>query len=226
MMNPLKSAIFDFDDTLMATRRSRTEALIMGAARFGYSLTPRDIAEHWEKPFNELVAALMPGVEYETFYNHYASVMRRVPPQEVPGASALLAALTGRGVRVFVVSSGSRGLVHQDLEADGLSRYVSALWGYEDTPYHKPDPRTLDPVLLTLQETGINLSEAVYIGDSISDMAVATARGLLFCAVLTGQHGRSDFRSLGLQDEFIVDSLHDLLDPYGWLLRRLPHYPV
>jgi phosphoglycolate phosphatase len=220
-MNPLKSAVFDFDDTLMATRRTRTKALIIGADHFGYSITRQQIAKHWGKPFDQLVAALMPGVDYDRFRNHYASVMRELPPEELPGASALLAVLTRHRVRVFVVSSGSRGLVEQDLESHGLSRYVSALWGYEDTPHHKPDPRTLDPVLLTLQETGISVSEAIYIGDSISDLHMATAKGLRFCAVLTGQHGCLDFLSLGLQPEFIVQSLNDLLDPCRWLLRRL-----
>jgi len=220
-MHALKAIIFDFDDTLMATRNSRVAVLIKAAANFGYRLTPEDVAKHWGKPFNELISDMMPGVDYEAFRCHYAKIMCSIPPQALPGACDLLAELTPHGVRIFVVSSGARDLVRQDLEDGDLWQYVSRLWGYEDTPYHKPDPRTLDPVLLTLAEHDIHLNQAVYLGDSTSDFEVASAKGLLFCAVLTGVHTREDFLMVGLQEDLIVNSLEELLAPEGWLLARV-----
>lgn len=216
-----QAMLFDFDDTLVATRTSRVSALIKTAADFGYRLTPEDITEHWGKPFNQLVMGIVPGVDYEAFHRHYADIMRQIPSQVLPGTRKLLAGLSGRGVPIFVISSGSRDLVRQDLEEGDLWQYLSKLWGYEDTPYHKPDPRTLDPVLRTLAELGIDVNQVVYIGDSVADFRVATAKGFLFCAVLSGTHTREDFRALGLGDELIVDSLEELLDLKGWLTRVL-----
>jgi len=217
----MKAVLIDFDDTLMATRKSRVAALIKAAADFGRHVTPDDIEEHWGKPFNQLILGIVPGLDYQGFHRHYAGVMRSIPPEALPGARDLLAELSNRHVHVFVISSGSRGLVRQDLEDAGLWRYVSRLWGFEDTAHHKPDPRTLGPVLQTLAEQEIEVDQAVYIGDSIADLHVATARGLTFCAVLTGTNTREEFRSMALPDDMIVDSLEELLDPRSWLRRAL-----
>lgn len=221
MMTLLRAAIFDFDDTLMATRKSRVAALIRAAADFGYFVKSEDIAKHWGRPFDDLISGIMPGIDYEIFHRHYAAVMRTIPPQALPGAHDLLAELTDHGVRIFIVSSGSRELVRQDLEDGSLWQYVSRLWGFEDTAYRKPDPRTLEPVLLELAKYDVHLDQALYIGDSISDFKVATANGLPFCAVLTGTDRREDFHLVGLQRRFVVDSLQELLTRDGWLLDRL-----
>jgi phosphoglycolate phosphatase-like HAD superfamily hydrolase len=219
--NSLRAAILDCDDTLIATRASRTDALIVGAAHFGFTITSADIGEHWGKPFNQLISSLMPGIDYDAFLHYYAEIMRNIPPIVLPGVPALLLQLKSSGIRTLLVSSGSRELVVQDLEASNLLQFVDRLWGYEDTVYHKPDPRVLDPILSTIREMSISQDKVLYMGDSIQDFLTASHHRLLFCAVLSGSSTREDFRAIGLDDNLIINSLEDLLAEESWLLRRL-----
>jgi phosphoglycolate phosphatase-like HAD superfamily hydrolase len=221
MMKPLKATIFDFDDTLVATSVSRTEALISSAARFGFAIASTDIEKHRGKPFNLLISGIMPGIDYDAFLADYSQIMRRFSPMVLPGVSALLSELKTLGIPVFIISSGSRELVLQDLEATGLWHFVSRLWGCEDCLYHKPDPRTLDPVLSAVSELGILIDQTVYLGDSTADCLIASLRQLPFCAVLTGCNRREVFRVMGLPEPLIVGSFEDLLQEGSWLQKRL-----
>jgi phosphoglycolate phosphatase-like HAD superfamily hydrolase len=207
----LRAVIFDFDDTLMDTRRTRTSLLIDCFARFGHSIGETDVVRQWGKPFPELVESLAPGIDYQGFRLTYSQAMLGHPPSPLPGATELLSRLADRGTRVEVVSSGSRELVLQDLIAGGLIELVTAVWACEDGPYSKPDPRVLDGSLTRLQRLGITNASVALIGDSVYDYTIATAHDLLFLAVLTGRDTRDDFLSAGLEGNCAYDSLRCLI---------------
>lgn len=205
----LKAAIFDFDDTLMATRINRISILSQVALGFGYGITTEAIKQHWGKPFDKLIIDLMPGIEYEVFIREYSAAMRLTPPIVQPGALRVLQALQERSIIIVVVSSGSRELVNQDLCAGGLRKYISKVWGYENTQNHKPHPKTLDPIVLELAERDISVNNTIYVGDSISDYKVANVRKIFFIGVLSGICTRDDFRAFSLEEEQIIESLNE-----------------
>lgn len=222
-MNNISTVLFDFDDTLMATRERRVEALIETGSDLGADISPRDIDRHWGKPFKKLINGIAPSVEYERFYSHYMNVMKEYESQVQPAVREVFTLLQSKHIPIFVVSAGSHDLVKQDLEDGGLWRYVSRLWGYEDTPAHKPDPHTLTPVLQHLETINKREGAVPFIGDSPRDLEVARGNGLPFWAVLTGLSDRSDFRSAGLDDNRILDSLHGLLEPDSEFLNAIEH---
>lgn len=209
----LGAAMFDFDDTLMATRERRVAALIEAAGHFGFTLTPDLIQPHWGKPFYQLVGGMAPGIDYQAFHRHYSQVMRKHPPKASPGAGRTLRTLYAARIPVFVISSGSRELVRQDLEVANLWRYITRLWGYEDSEYHKPDPRVLRPITNLVHEMGLPIGETTYVGDSVADYQVSSMNDVPFVAVLTGVDRREDFLAAGLDDTRIVPSLNKVVWP-------------
>lgn len=215
---PIKAVLFDFDDTLMATKSSRVPALIQAFKELGYVVTPAMINGHWGLPFNLLVSSIAPGIDYELFCTRYSSVMLNFLPRPTPYAVALLRLLSSSRIPALVISSGSRGLVTQDLEISGLLPNITKLWGYEDTPFHKPDPRTVEPVLAYLSQQNIDRFHVLYIGDSLADYLVAHQNDIPFCAVLTGSYSRPAFLQAGLPHELVLDSIEVLIRPGSWFL--------
>ena len=203
----LRAAIFDFDDTLMATRLRRNDILIAALADFGYTVDFDQISAHWGERFDLLVKALAPGIPYPEFHGHYANMIARVPPRRQPGIDTLLAQLRDADILVAVVTSGSRDLVIQDLRAGGLWDSIWGLFACEDTEYHKPDPRVLSPVRDRFAGLGIGPADVCYVGDSGADHAVAVANDIRFFAVLTGSDTAADFARLGLGPNHILNTL-------------------
>lgn len=224
----VRGTILDFDDTLLATRERRTDLIIRAARDLGYEITPETIAPHWGKPFNRLVKGFLPTVDYKAFYAHYRKLMREVPPKVLPGVRRLLRTLASNGVATFVISSGSRDLVVQDLRVARLEQFFTRLWGFEDTRFHKPNPKVMIPVLSALKKMKIPRDGMIYFGDGISDYEVASLNRIFFCAVTSGSNSRDDFRLAGLEDAHIIDSFDQLFKTRSWFLdsvRLNSHFP-
>jgi len=204
----IKAAIFDFDDTLLATRKTRFSALKKAAADFGFSLIDKTILKHWGKPFRQLIKGILPKANYRKFYPHYRKVMHDFPPQILPGAKRLLKSMKKHNIQILLVSQSSYNLVKQDMQEIGLWKYVAKLWASENRKYHKPDPRYVGPVLKFLKTQKIPKENIVYFGDALSDFKVAKANNILFYAVLSGSlYSSADFERAGLGKDRILKSL-------------------
>jgi HAD superfamily hydrolase (TIGR01549 family) len=178
-----KAIIFDCDDTVIATAKNRWAALIKTANDFGQELSESTIRAAWGKPFDQLIATLVPQIEFDAFVAAYRVTMRSQKPEPTPGAIQLLDKLYKHGIRMEIVTSSSRELIIQDLDELDLTKYFADVFGYEETRYYKPDPRVLAPALRVLQEQGYKSDEVIYVGDSIRDYEAAKGNGLEFIAV-------------------------------------------
>jgi phosphoglycolate phosphatase-like HAD superfamily hydrolase/tetratricopeptide (TPR) repeat protein len=204
--------ILDCDDTLISTSKTRWSVLMKTAADFGEVLDETTIRASWGKPFNELIKTIVPGVDPDVFVPAYRIAMQTQKPQPTIGAVAFLALMHQRGVPMEVVTSSSRDLIIQDLDALGLTGFFVNIYGYEETAYHKPDPRILEIPIADLARRGYGTDDIVYIGDSVRDYQVARGHELHFVAVLSGLDSRSDFIDAGLAGECIINSFNALLD--------------
>jgi HAD superfamily hydrolase (TIGR01509 family) len=102
-----------------------------------------------------------------------------------PGAIALLADLSRRGVGVFVVTSAARASAMSALRATGLAMYVRGLIAAEDAPEGKPSPALY---LAALKRFGLRARDSIVIEDSAAGIASARAAGMRVVRV----HGRFD----------------------------------
>lgn len=62
-----------------------------------------------------------------------------------------------------------------------LKNYFKVVISYEDTNNHKPDP---EPLLLAVKKLHIKPNEAIYVGDSESDIVAAKNAGMDFIGVV------------------------------------------
>jgi HAD superfamily hydrolase (TIGR01549 family) len=203
--------IFDCDDTVIATAKSRWKVLIATARSFGVALTEDTIHDAWGTPFDRLIRSIVPTIDYDEFVTRYRAAMRTSRAEPTPGARELLAHLAARSTRMEIVTSSSRDLITQDLDDLDLTTYFARIYGHEETAFHKPDPRVLDVVIENLTRRGHELSELVYIGDSVRDFQVAAAQFVEFVAVLSGIESVADFTAAGLPRDRIVDDLTQLI---------------
>lgn len=207
------AVVFDCDDTIVATAKSRWAILIRTAASFGVDLDEATIRRAWGLPFDQLIAAIVPGVPLDRFVQLYRRNMAEKQPRLTPGAQELIDQLGRQKAMLVILTSSSRELIVQDLDALGLTERFDQIYGYEQSPYYKPDPRVLDESLRYLAGRRVERDRIVYLGDSLRDYQAARQRKVQFLAVLTGLNVRSDFVDAGLADQYIVQDLTELLDP-------------
>ncbi len=205
-----EAIIMDCDDTVLATAKTRWRALINAAKEFDRALTEQMIQVAWGRPFDDLIASILPGVNLDDFVAVYRVEMRREKPELTPGAATFLEMTSVRGVRVEAVTSSSRSLIIQDLDELGLTEYFAHVFGFEETKYAKPDPRALVPVLRELTGSGYKPEKTVYIGDSLSDHRVARGNNLDFIAVTTGLTSRQAFLSAGVPRQMVFKNLAEI----------------
>jgi phosphoglycolate phosphatase-like HAD superfamily hydrolase/pimeloyl-ACP methyl ester carboxylesterase len=206
-----RAVVFDCDDTLLATARMRWGVLQQTAAEFGVKLTEQTIRSNWGKPFDKLIASLVPELDQEKFVRRYRQAMSDHPPGLTPGVRQVLELLKSHRIPMVVVTSSQRGVILQDLQVVQLDRFFSAIFGHEETIYHKPDPRVLDAPLDHLRSLEIAPRDTLYIGDSVRDFQAATGAGIAFLGVLTGIESAEDFKNAGLTDQLIVEDFLILL---------------
>jgi HAD superfamily hydrolase (TIGR01509 family) len=119
------------------------------------------------------------------------------------GARELLAELQARAVRTGIVTSGSRDRVRRELDAHGFV-LDACVYGC-DVQEKKPHPEGL---LLCLERIGVDAREAVYVGDSPEDIAMARAAGVYSIAVPGSYPNREAL--LASNPDAFADSLRDV----------------
>jgi phosphoglycolate phosphatase-like HAD superfamily hydrolase len=145
------AVLFDCDDTIIETSKTRwdvmrkTAKVISGYDLDAEELTDDKIRAAWGQPFDKMIRQLLPRVDYDQFVAMYREAMRQHEPTAAPGAKALLSFLRESGVEMRIVSSGSRDLIDQDLDALDLHQYFTRIYGCEHTRRHQATSPLLEP---------------------------------------------------------------------------------
>ena len=100
-----------------------------------------------------------------------------------PGAIEALRSLRARGVRLAICTNKPIGLTHQLLDVLAVADLFDAVTGGDSLPVRKPHP---DHLLGTLDLLDARPGEAIMIGDSANDVAVARAAGVAVAVVPWG----------------------------------------
>ena len=87
-----------------------------------------------------------------------------------------------------IVTSKTEQLAQRGIECIGIGDCFDALIGCDTTERHKPDPA---PVQAALERLGVEPGEAVFVGDSVHDMASGNAAGVATIAALWGPFSRA-----------------------------------
>lgn len=93
------------------------------------------------------------------------------------------------GHPVAIVTSKTGWLARRGLDHVGLGPHFDVIVGCDTCERHKPDPQ---PVHVALKGLGYEPGDAVFVGDSVYDMAAGNAAGVTTVAALWGPFSRED----------------------------------
>jgi HAD superfamily hydrolase (TIGR01509 family) len=126
----------------------------------------------------------------------HAQAYRRLRAQvrPLPGAQALLAALTREGRPWAIATSGRMETAAVNLQALGVDPDTTVVVTRDDVKYAKPDP---DLFVAAAGRLGAPIEQAVVVGDSIWDMLAARRCRALGVGVLSGGYGLDELERAG-----------------------------
>ena len=198
------TVVFDLDGTLVDTAPDLIETLNVVLARQG--LPPvayaearsmigggaRKMIENGLKLEGRHLADGLVDRMFKEFIDHYAAhIADRSQP--FPGLEQALDHLAADGCRLAVCTNKLEGLSRLLLGALGLTPRFAAICGQDTFQIQKPDPEILRR---TIGAAGGELSRAIMVGDSGTDIATARAAGIPVVAVDFG-YSETPIQELG-----------------------------
>ena len=206
----IKVILFDMDDTLIKTFETKKEALkALGRKYYHVELSDEEIRAHWGKPLRSLLQSLYKHAEdIEEAVDRYIIERDNFPTALYEDTLSTLDELSKKYL-LGILTAKSRLYIKDDLKLTGISENLFfVIQTEEDTDVHKPDPAVFNHIVATLEGKGIQKSEVVYVGDSLSDFYAARGAGLQFYGIAERTVTKADFESQGAK---IIPSLKELL---------------
>jgi pyrophosphatase PpaX len=218
-VNVLRAVLFDWDGTLVDSAESSYRCYARVFPEFGIPFGRAEFERTYSPDWYHTYRAL--GLPEERWpeadarwLQHYASE----PPLVVPGAHEALGRLREAGLRVGLVTSGSRDRVAREVEALGFAPSLDTVLCAGDYEKRKPHPEAL---LMAMERLGVAAVQSAYVGDSPEDVHMAQAAGVLAVGIPGGFPNRDLLAASA--PELLVPSLEAAVDA---LLARLGGGPL
>ncbi|MBZ9568693.1 MULTISPECIES: HAD-IA family hydrolase [Modicisalibacter] len=208
--------IFDWDGTLVDSEARIVSCMQAAAEEIGWTPLSREaVRDIIGLGLPEAIARLCPGIDARRAEALRAGYARRFvaadqsPTPFFPGVEAGLGRLRrSPATRLAVATGKSRRGLDRALATTGAGGWFHATRTADETR-SKPDPRMLEELLI---ETGVAASEALMIGDTEYDMAMARSLGMDRVAVTYGVHAPE--RLAQCEPTFTADDFAAVID---WL---------
>lgn len=175
------------------TRRFRTDSPVIAG-------TPGEVAE--------CLLPLLPGMNPAALITRMNASAAGAPLQEAAALRPLMEGLQGAGLRLGVVTNDAEAPARAHLASSGIIDLLDFVAGCDSGYGAKPDAGQL---LAFCQQTGIEPSRVVMVGDSRHDLIAGRIAGMVTVGVLTGLARAADLTDLA--DEIVpnVGHLSDLM---------------
>jgi len=209
--------VFDWDGTLMDSAGAIVESLQASCRDLGFAVPPAERARYIiGLGLHDALAHLLPGLDAARYpdlaerYRHHF-LARDGGTTLFEGAAEVVAGLHASGYTLAIATGKSRRGLARSLAATGLEPFFHAS-RCADEGHAKPHPGMLQAIL---EETGVDGSRALMIGDTSHDMEMARAAGVAGVAVTYGAHPEQSL--LACAPLACVRSVAELRD---WLARH------
>lgn len=217
-LSRIRAVIFDLDGTLIDSLSSYLYSMNTVIKKFGLEPITRERLRFYlnmSKPLQEILQDLSPLFLNPEMNRRVAEeildVYLEVQKESVsllPGVREVLEFLKRRGVKVGIVTGrtieGEKKYL--ELERLGIRELIDCFVTARETE-RKPSS---SGILKCLEELKANPEEAIFVGDSVSDMEAGKKARLFTVGVLTGVGSREDLL-LGNPD-CLIEDLRELLD--------------
>jgi phosphoglycolate phosphatase len=211
----VKLVIFDFDGTLVDSRKLITESNRVVFGQFGFSPPSEEesfslVGMSLELVLLQLVGPDAPVEKMVATYQRLLPLLRAdAAYAEVPfdGATALLTALSKHeDVHLGIATGHVSHTIAPALERLGWRSHFSTVQTADKAP-SKPHPGML---FQALSETSVEAADAIMIGDTAFDIEMACAAGVRGVAVSWGYHRHDRLRGAGASR--VVNDMKELGD--------------
>ena len=201
----IKAVIFDMDGTILNTLEDLTDSINVALNKFGMPLRGIDeVRSFVGNGIHKTIERAVPeGTEEEVieevygFFNPYYRKHCEIKTRPYDGIVDLLHELRAQGYKTAVISNKENGAVIKLVDTVFTDCFDYCLG---DTPGIKLKPER-DMVDITLNNLGVSVNEAVYVGDSDVDILTARNSDMKCISVTWG------FRSR----DFLIESGADIL---------------
>ncbi len=206
----IKAVIFDYDDTLVQTMKSKWDAIRETGKRFyNLDITNDQIKKFWGQAYQEMLSGSLMNIDtFENLKKHYEETTKEFPMEAYPDALETIKKLLGE-YKVGIVTASGKNLVIDDLT---MLKFPVKKFFYiqtsEDTGVHKPDPKVFVPILQRLKAINIDQNDVIYIGDSTRDWLAARDAGIKFIGIAHG--GSSTRDEFQKENSKILDHLSEI----------------
>lgn len=203
----VRGVFFDLDGTLLDAYRSHYRVYTYVFQTLGVPLDEaaylRAYSPNWYQLYERLGVPQARWPEADRLWLHYYA---REAPQSRPGADEVLTSILASGRVLGLVTAGDRSRVERDLRRMGWDEHFQIVVCGGDVPERKPHP---GPLIRALEVTGVAPEGALYVGDTVDDVAMGKAAGVLTAAILGGFSG-PDLFEVSIPD-IQLESLSDLV---------------
>lgn len=180
--------IFDWDGTIMDSIAQIVASIHWAAEKLGVSVTDDAAKNIIGLGLPEAIQTLFPdhADKWQDIHQNYAKdyVTHSDETQLYDGIQTLIETLHSQGKLLAVATGKSRKGLDRVLHESKLEPFFTATRGADETK-SKPNPLMLNEILA---ETGVNVDNAVMIGDTSYDMEMAQNIGMDRIAVSYGVH--------------------------------------
>ncbi len=194
--------LFDLDGTLVDSVYQHVLAWREALERCGVRLAVWKIHRHIGMSGGLLVNALLRETRVELSHDQIIELQRihrqlylelQGTVRALPGAVELLRHLSSVGIAWAIGTSGTRATASHALGLLELPPDVPVVTR-DEVPYAKPDPHLF---LAAAGHLGVDIQNAIVVGDSVWDMLAAQRARALGVGVLSGGYGREELERAG-----------------------------
>ena len=212
------AVIFDLDGTLIDSTDVYLRILNVAFERLGLPLFSKedilDLLIEGDFDWNKILPADLKGRK-EEIIQKAMEIIREIYPQMfreevklIPGAADILREISGRGMKIgLVTSTDAKNLAPKlyPLQASGVEDLLQVIITTDKTPNRKP---SADPLIECGKRLCVEMEKTVYVGDSRVDIRAGKAAGTMTVGVLTGVDG---YEALSAEaPDAILDSVVEL----------------
>ncbi len=211
----IKLVIFDFDGTLMDTRKpiimakqetmrqmglavadEQTCAETIGlSSKLGFAHTYPDLSDE------------MLDLCVQNYRKYFEEIIKTEPPTLFAGVVDMLNKLKENGIVCTIATSRNGKSVREFLDQMKIANYFSYVLAAEDTTLLKPNA---EPVIKTLHDLGYDKEQTLVVGDMPFDILMGKNAGVYTCGVTYGNSDRDGLLEAGA--DFVIDGMGELMD--------------